>query len=67
MNRQVECTAPVLIAGAGPAGLTAAIALAREGVETLVLDRKRDLSDLPRWPPRAARSRSVCRRGSRAP
>ena len=48
MNREVECTAPVLIAGAGPAGLTAAIALAREGVETLVVDRKRDLSDLPR-------------------
>ncbi len=48
MNREVECTAPVLIAGAGPAGLTAAVTLAREGVESLVVDRKRDLSDLPR-------------------
>ena len=33
----------MLIAGAGPAGLTAAIALGRQGIDTLVVDRKREL------------------------
>ena len=39
---------PVLVAGAGPAGLTAAIELARRGVESLVVDRRTGLSALPR-------------------
>lgn len=39
---------PVLIAGAGPAGLTVAIELARRGVESLVVDRRTGLSPLPR-------------------
>jgi putative polyketide hydroxylase len=39
---------PVLIAGAGPAGLTAAIELARLGVECLVVERREQLSSLPR-------------------
>ena len=39
---------PVLIVGAGPAGLTAATTLARHGVETLLVERRRRRSDLPR-------------------
>ena len=38
----------MLIVGAGPAGLTAAITLARAGVETLVVERRTQVSDLPR-------------------
>jgi putative polyketide hydroxylase len=39
---------PVVIAGAGPAGLAAAIALARLGVETMLVERRAELSSLPR-------------------
>jgi putative polyketide hydroxylase len=39
---------PVLIVGAGPAGLTTAIALARYGVESLLVERRPVLSGLPR-------------------
>lgn len=39
---------PVLIVGAGPAGLTTAVTLARRGVETLLVERRPDLSGLPR-------------------
>jgi putative polyketide hydroxylase len=39
---------PVVIAGAGPAGLTAAMALARLGVETMLVERRAELSSLPR-------------------
>ena len=48
MTYETNTHAPVLIAGAGPAGLTAAITLARQGIESLVVERKRELSSLPR-------------------
>lgn len=40
--------AEVLIIGAGPAGLSAATALAREGVKVLVLDREPQAGGIPR-------------------
>ncbi|HEV3365111.1 MAG TPA: FAD-dependent oxidoreductase, partial [Acidimicrobiia bacterium] len=38
----------VVVVGAGPAGLTAAIMLARQGVDCLVIERRSELSALPR-------------------
>jgi 2-polyprenyl-6-methoxyphenol hydroxylase-like FAD-dependent oxidoreductase len=50
MNRtnRPSVDVPVTVVGAGPAGLMAAITLARQGVECLVLDRRSDRSALPR-------------------
>ena len=39
---------PVLIVGAGPAGLVTATTLARYGIESLLVERRRGLSPLPR-------------------
>lgn len=52
---------PVLIAGAGPAGLTAAIALARHGVESLLVERRAELSSLPRATAISTRSMEILR------
>ncbi len=39
---------PVVVVGAGPAGLTAAVSLARHGIEVLLVERRAVGSDLPR-------------------
>ncbi|WP_298168343.1 FAD-dependent monooxygenase [Novosphingobium sp.] len=39
---------PVVIVGAGPAGLTSAMLLARLGVDSLILERRNERSDHPR-------------------
>jgi putative polyketide hydroxylase len=39
---------PVLVVGAGPAGLVTAVTLARYGVGSLLVERNRGLSPLPR-------------------
>jgi putative polyketide hydroxylase len=54
-------TQEVLVAGAGPAGLTAAIALARHGVPTLLVERRSDLSSLPRATVVSTRSMEIFR------
>ena len=64
MHRHETRTAddvPVLIAGAGPAGLTAAIALARAGMECMLVERSRDLSALPRATVISTRSMELLR------
>ena len=48
MNREHIHEVPVLIVGAGPAGATAATTLARYGVESLLVERRRTVSRLPR-------------------
>lgn len=52
---------PVLVVGAGPAGLTTAIALAREGVETMLVERRQDIASLPRATSISTRSMELLR------
>ena len=40
--------APVVVVGAGPAGLFTALTLARQGVHVSVLDKRASVSPLPR-------------------
>jgi putative polyketide hydroxylase len=53
--------APVVVVGAGPAGLAAAISLARLGVESLLVERRPDLSSLPRATAVSLRSMELMR------
>ena len=46
---------------AGPGGLTAAVTLARQGVPTLVVERRRELSGLPRATVVSTRSMEIYR------
>ena len=39
---------PAVVIGAGPAGLTAAITLARHGIAVLLVERRAEGSELPR-------------------
>jgi putative polyketide hydroxylase len=52
---------PVLIVGAGPAGLAAAIALGRRGVDSLVVERRLERSSLPRATTISTRSMELIR------
>jgi putative polyketide hydroxylase len=54
-------TVPVLIVGAGPAGLATATALARVGVESLVVERRLEPSSLPRATGISTRSMELIR------
>ncbi|MGW1558445.1 bifunctional 3-(3-hydroxy-phenyl)propionate/3-hydroxycinnamic acid hydroxylase MhpA [Streptomyces sp. NPDC002144] len=49
---------PVVIVGAGPVGVTAALLLARHGIRSVVLERHRDIYPLPRA---VATDDEVCR------
>jgi putative polyketide hydroxylase len=53
---------PVLIAGAGPAGLATAVALAHLGVPSLIVERRPALSGLPRATVLTTRSMELVRR-----
>jgi 2-polyprenyl-6-methoxyphenol hydroxylase-like FAD-dependent oxidoreductase len=57
-----ETEAPVLIVGAGPAGLAAAITLARHGIRCLVTERRREPSRLPRATLASLRTMELARR-----
>jgi putative polyketide hydroxylase len=60
MTMHIE-DAPVVVVGAGPAGLAAAIALARLGVETMLVERRAELSSLPRATAVSLRSMELIR------
>jgi 2-polyprenyl-6-methoxyphenol hydroxylase-like FAD-dependent oxidoreductase len=51
----------VLIVGAGPGGLTAAVALARQGIAVTLVERRAELSSLPRATGVSIRSMEVLR------
>jgi putative polyketide hydroxylase len=56
-----EIEVPVLIVGAGPAGLTTAITLARHGVASLLVERRAEPSGLPRATAVSTRSMELMR------
>ncbi len=54
-------TVPVLVAGAGPAGLATAVTLARQGVQTLLVERLHHRSPIPRATAISTRSMELLR------
>jgi putative polyketide hydroxylase len=61
MSKDRITTVPVLIVGAGPAGLATAITLGRNGVEVLLVERRNELSGLPRATVVSTRSMELMR------
>jgi putative polyketide hydroxylase len=52
---------PVLVVGAGPAGLSAAVTLAHHGIDHVVVERRAELSSLPRATALSTRSMELLR------
>jgi len=61
MHFQQHHSTDVLVVGAGPAGLTAAATLGRLGIDTLVVERRPELSGLPRATAVSTRSMEIFR------
>src|SRR5436190_7670472 len=61
MHSQNHQAVDVLVVGAGPAGLTAAATLGRLGIDTLVVERRPELSGLPRATGVSTRSMEIFR------
>ncbi len=53
-------TAPVLIVGAGPVGQLAALLLSRQGIETVLVDRRTDTLDAPKAHAVNPRTLEIC-------
>src|SRR4051812_28543476 len=61
MNDAAQQHIPVLIVGAGPAGLASAATLAHHGVPSLLVDRRATTSNLPRATGVSTRSMEILR------
>ena len=61
MTNDFENEVPVLIAGAGPAGLATATELARHGIRSLLVERRAETSQLPRATAVSIRSMELMR------
>lgn len=60
--KQVHKTTPVLVVGAGPAGLIAALQLARNGVPCLLAERNLDTTKWPKMDVTNCRSMEILKR-----